>query len=178
MQPSLVRQKISRGETVLCAKTCYQDPELVELVGSLGFDGIWICLEHKRVDPATVYALIQACRLSGADAIIRIKPANYTDLLWLLESGARGLMLPRVRHIDEVREVVAAMKFHPQGRRGYDGIHAEANFGATKPADYMAEANRENYLIVQIRGNGSGPPHRSDCRPARGRCAVRPGRAT
>ncbi len=141
---------MSRGETVLCAKTCYQDPELVELVASLGFDGVWICMEHKRIDPATVYSLIQACRLGGADAIMRVKPSNYTDLLWLLESGARGLMIPRVTHIDEVRWIVDAIKFHPQGKRGYDGIHVESNFGAMKPLDYMAEANRENFLMIQI----------------------------
>ena len=150
MSPSLVRQKIARGETVWCAKACYYDPELVELMSGFGFDGIWICLEHKRLDPSTTYSLIQACRLGGADAIMRVKPANYTDLLPLLEAGARGIMLPRVRSVDEVREVVAAMKFPPMGRRGYDGIHADARFGLGSAADYMAGANRETFLIVQI----------------------------
>ena len=98
MQPSLVLQKIARGETVITAKAGYTDPELVELVASSGFDAVWICLEHKRMDPSTVYALIQACRLGGADALIRVKPSNYTDVLHLIEAGARGIMLPRVVH--------------------------------------------------------------------------------
>jgi 2-keto-3-deoxy-L-rhamnonate aldolase RhmA len=150
MKPSRVRQKIAHGDTILCAKACYQDPELVELIGAHGFDGIWICLEHKRVDPSIIYALIQACRLSGTDAIMRVKPSNYSDLLWLLESGARGIMLPQVRHPDEVQKVVAAIKFPPVGRRGFDGIHADANFGLGSAADYMAEANRETFLVVEI----------------------------
>ena len=54
MQPSLVLQKIARGETVITAKAGYTDPELVELVASSGFDAVWICLEHKRMDPSTV----------------------------------------------------------------------------------------------------------------------------
>lgn len=147
---SLVRQKLTRGETVLTAKACYADPELVELIASSGFDAIWICLEHKRVDPALVYSLIQACRLGGADALIRVKPANHADVLWLLESGARGLMIPRVRHPDEVSEVVGMMKFHPQGRRGSDVIHADANFGREALPDYLATANCETFLVVQI----------------------------
>src|SRR3954454_9656803 len=97
MSASVVRKKLAAREQVFCAKSCYQDPELVELMASSGFSAIWICLEHKRIDPATVYAMIQACRLGGADALLRVKPANYTDLLWLLESGARRIMLPRVR---------------------------------------------------------------------------------
>lgn len=150
MSPSVVRQKIARGEDVITAKAAYADPELVELIASTGFDAVWLCLEHKRLDPALMYALIQACRLGGADALVRVKPANHADLLWLLESGARGLMLPRVRHPDEVREVVAAMKFYPQGRRGSDAIHADAHFGRLPLADYMVTANRETYLLVQI----------------------------
>ena len=107
MNPSLLKRKLASGDTVLTAKVCYQDPELVELMASSGVDGIWICLEHKRIAPDTLYAMIQACRLGGAEAIIRVKPSNYTDLLYMLEAGARGIMLPRVRHPDEVREVIA-----------------------------------------------------------------------
>ena len=150
MQPSSVLQKIRAGETVITAKSCYTDPELVELIASSGFDAVWICLEHKRVDAAMVYSLIQACRLGGADALIRLKPSNHTDVLHVIEAGARGLMLPRVKHPDEVREVVQAMKFPPLGCRGYDGVHAEADFGRLKPADYLAQANSENFLVVQI----------------------------
>ena len=150
MNPSVVRQKIARGEAVFTAKACYADPELVELMASTGFDAIWICLEHKRIDPALMYALIQACRLGGADALVRVKPANHADVLWLLESGARGLMLPRVRHPDEVREVVAAMKFFPQGRRGADVIHTDSDFGRMALPDYIQSANRETFLVVQI----------------------------
>lgn len=150
MPVSSVRKKIASGEPIICAKASYQDPAVVELIGTFGFDAIWVCLEHKKMDPAAVYAYIQACRLNGVDALMRVKPGNYTDLLWLLESGARGLMLPRVRHVDEARELVDAMKFPPVGRRGYDGVHAESNFGHMSPADYIRDANRENYLVVQI----------------------------
>ncbi|MBI5770514.1 MAG: hypothetical protein HZA93_22240 [Verrucomicrobia bacterium] len=150
MSPSFVRQKLARGETILTAKACYADPELVELMASSGCDAIWLCLEHKRLDPSLVYSLIQACRLGGADALVRVKPANHADVLWLLESGARGLMLPRVRHPDEVRTVIDAMKFFPAGRRGSDVIHADSDFGRQSLADYTVVANRETFFVVQI----------------------------
>jgi len=150
MTPSTVRRKLSRDETILTAKACYADPELVELIASSGCDAVWLCLEHRRPDPAVVYSLIQACRLGGADALVRVKPSNHADVLWLLEAGARGLMLPRVRHPDQVAAVVEAMKFHPQGRRGGDAIHADAAFGRAPFPEYLATANRETFLVVQI----------------------------
>lgn len=150
MFASTVLQKLNRGEEILTAKACYADPELVELVASAGFDALWLCLEHRRLDPSLVYSLLQACRLGGADALVRVKPSNHADLLWLLESGARGLMLPRVRTAAEVREVVAMMKFHPEGRRGGDVVHADSNFGRAPLADYLATSNRQTFLVVQI----------------------------
>lgn len=132
------------------AKACYQDPELVELMASSGVDGIWICLEHKRIAPDVLYALIQACRLGGADPIMRVKPSNYADVIYLLEAGVAGIMLPRVRHPDEVRAVVDLMKFPPLGHRGYDGIHVDSDFGRAVPAKYFEHANRETLLLVQI----------------------------
>lgn len=150
MTPSFVRKKLAQGEIVITAKACYQDPELVELIASSGFDAVWICLEHRRLDPTAVYSLIQACRLGGADALIRVRPSNYADILWLLEAGVRGIMLPRVRHPDEVRALLAAAKFPPQGNRGCDLVHPDCNFGRGSMSEYFVAANRENFVVVQI----------------------------
>lgn len=147
---SKVRRKLTANEAVLAAKLCYADPELAELMASGGIDALWICLEHRKLDPALVHALVQACRLGGADAFIRVKPSNYSDLLWLLEAGAHGLMLPRVRHPDEARAFVEAAKFPPLGRRGCDAIHADCDFGRRPLAEYVAAANDRTFLAVQI----------------------------
>lgn len=150
MTHSQVLQKLRRGETVVTAKACYNDPELVEILASSGFDAVWICLEHRRFDPSAIVSLIQACRLGGADAFLRVKPSNHTDLLYLLESGAHGILLPKVVHPDEVRAVVDMMKFPPMGSRGFDGVHVDSDFGRRPAEDYLAGANRENFLAVQI----------------------------
>ncbi len=150
MLRSRIRTKLTRGETVLCAKAGYQDPEIVELMGTYGFDGLWLCLEHRKLDPSVVGHLIRAARLGGMDTIVRTRPSNYADLIWLLEAGARAIMLPKVVSPAEVREVVDAMKFPPEGRRGLDGVQAESAFGRFPARDYIAQANHENVLVVQI----------------------------
>jgi 2-keto-3-deoxy-L-rhamnonate aldolase RhmA len=55
-----------------------------------------------------------------------------------------------VRTVEEVREVVAAMKFFPLGRRGADVVHADSAFGRAALPDYLASANRETFLVGQI----------------------------
>ena len=147
---SRVKQTLASGGVAFAAAASYHDPELVELLASSGVDAVWICTEHRAIAAPTMHALVSACRLGGADALVRVKPATHTDLLPLLEIGVRGLMIPRVRDVAEVRAVVDDIKFPPLGRRGYHGGHIDARFGRMKPADYMAEANRETYLVVQI----------------------------
>jgi 4-hydroxy-2-oxoheptanedioate aldolase len=150
MHSSSLRAKLQTGGPAITVKTSHHNAEIVEMMGAFGFDAIWICAEHKRLDHAQLATLLLACRVHQVDAIVRIKPSNYADISWLLDAGARGIMLPRVREVGEVRDVVAAMKFPPHGRRGFDGIQAEADFGRMPASEYMAEANAQNYLLVQI----------------------------
>ena len=126
------KEKLCSGEPVFMVKLLYQDPALFELVGMLGFDCVWICNEHIGIDPSRMESLIRACRISGMDAVVRVKPANYQALLHPLEFGAKGIMCPRVQDADEVRELVRNIKFYPEGRRGVDGVNAEAGFGLSR----------------------------------------------
>jgi 2-keto-3-deoxy-L-rhamnonate aldolase RhmA len=116
---------------VITAKASYLHPEIVDFMGAFGFDAIWICGEHKRLDHSQLGTLLLACRAHQVDAIVRIKPSNYAEISWLLDAGVRGIMLPRVREVGEVRDVVTAMKSPPARAQGFHGIQAEADFGRT-----------------------------------------------
>lgn len=150
MRNSVVKEKLSNGETVLCVKSGYHDPEIIELIGLKGFDCIWIDIEHRSIDPATLDTLIRTCRLTDIDSVIRLRPYNYTSVLQLLEAGANGIMLPHVKGPAEVKEILSNMKFYPEGRRGFDGIHPDSNCGILPPKVYMNLANLNNFLIIQI----------------------------
>ncbi len=147
---SIVRKKLVADEVVVCAKASYVDPEIVEMIGQAGFDCVWICLEHRRLDPSVIKTLILASLKSGCDCMVRVKPRDHTDLAYLLEAGARGIMVPQVRGVEEVEEVVAMMKFPPVGRRGFDVIHADADMGSVSLEDYVAHENDNTFLVVQI----------------------------
>jgi 4-hydroxy-2-oxoheptanedioate aldolase len=150
MIASVVREKLSEGAPVFSAKACYADPEIVEMIGQAGFDCMWLCLEHRKLDPSVVRSLIQAARIGGCDSLIRVKPENHADLSYLLESGARGIMLPQVRDLEEVQCVVEMMKFPPLGRRGFDTIHADADCGSARLEEYTRHENENTFLVVQI----------------------------
>ena len=150
MTHSIVLQKIRKNQTVFSLKCCYADPELIEIMGRSRFDCLWICLEHRKLDATLLDCLIRSCRLAGVDALFRVKPGAHSDLLYLLEAGVQGIMIPQVRHLNEIKQVIETIKFQPLGKRGLDMIHADSDFGTIPPVQYIRSANENTFLVVQV----------------------------
>ncbi len=151
MHPSTVKRKLAAGEPVLAAKANFMCPQVVELIGSLGYDCLWLCNEHLSLDASRLDHLLTAARASGMDTMLRrALGGSYADLLQPLELGVHGFMFPRVRSVAQLRQAVADVKFPPEGRRGLDGVNADAEFGLLPLGDYLARANRETFLVAQI----------------------------
>ncbi|MFV0336883.1 MAG: HpcH/HpaI aldolase family protein [Chthoniobacterales bacterium] len=142
-----VKEKLAANEPVLCARLGYQDPGLVDLVSRLGIDCAWICTEHVAIDPFRLRSIIQAVRYGGAEALVRIRPSNYSDIIKVLEMGATGLLIPWIKTANEVREIVEMSKFYPQGRRGCDGSQVDADYGLKPFKDYLKDANDSTFII-------------------------------
>ncbi len=150
MRKSIVKEKIKNGETIICARCCYTDPEITGLMAMMGYHYVWICTEHRRIDSPMLAALTQACVNNGADAVVRLRPSNYSDIGTLLDSGVTGIMIPQVKGPEEIREVVAAMKFPPDGHRGTGGTSVDSDYGLASPEEYLTTANENNFLIAQV----------------------------
>ncbi|MFX5562895.1 aldolase/citrate lyase family protein, partial [Acinetobacter baumannii] len=58
------------------------------------------------------------------------------------------VMLPYVQNAEEARAAVDAMMYPPKGQRGVAAMHRASRYGRFK--DYVARANDETFLIVQI----------------------------
>ena len=150
MRKSVVKERMRKGETIVGARCCYTDPEVMGLMAMLGFHFNWICTEHRRIDPPMLAALTQACVKNGADVVVRLRPSNYSEIGTLLDSGVTGIMIPQVKGPEEVREVAAAVKFPPEGHRGSGGNSVDSDYGLTLPEEYFPTANENTFLIVQV----------------------------
>lgn len=61
------------------------------------------------------------------------------------------ILVPLIRSVDEVKEVVAAAKFPPQGRRGFGSPIAMQNFSPVPSfTEYLQQANDAIVTMVQI----------------------------
>jgi 4-hydroxy-2-oxoheptanedioate aldolase len=150
MRPSRIKAKLSRNEPVLLTTLHLTDPSLYELTSLLGFDGIWMDLEHHGYSVETAMTLMRAARVGSSDILARPAKGEFMRLGRMLEAGAQGIMYPRCDDADEARQVVRWSKFAPLGQRGFDSGNADMPY-CTMPMDrYLREANEQTFLVIQI----------------------------
>jgi 4-hydroxy-2-oxoheptanedioate aldolase len=150
MRFSRVKAKIRRGEPALIVTCHFIDPSVFELTSLLGFDGIWLDLEHHSTSTETASQLMRAARVGVSDVIVRPAKGEFMRIGRILEAGAQGIMYPRCETAEEAAQVVRWSKFGPEGERGIDGANPDAPYCAVPMAEYIKLANEHTLIIVQI----------------------------
>ncbi|HEV2381462.1 MAG TPA: aldolase/citrate lyase family protein [Terriglobia bacterium] len=151
MVTSRVLQKLRAGGFVrVVGVNRVMDPWLVEVIGKMGFDLIWLDLEHRAHGYDVIDPISLACRATGIDLMVRIPKAEYGSPMRALEGGAQGIMVPHCRSAEEARQWVRWCRYPPLGERGFDSVGADADFGLSDPKQYLQCANRETFLVLQI----------------------------
>jgi 2-keto-3-deoxy-L-rhamnonate aldolase RhmA len=126
-------------------------PKMVELVaGCGGFDAVWLDHEHAGLSTAQIEEAARAARGCGLDSFVRMAATDYAGVMRMFEAGAGGIMAAMVKGAAEAEELMAWSKFHPRGRRGINGSGVDGRYGSDNLAEYMARANAETVVGVQI----------------------------
>jgi 4-hydroxy-2-oxoheptanedioate aldolase len=150
MRLSRVKAKLRRNEPALITTLHYTDPTLYEMTSLMGFDGIWMDLEHHHYTVETAANLMRAARVGASDIIARPAKGEFMRMDRLLEAGAQGIMYPRCESAQEAAEVVRWARFAPLGERGVDGANADAPYCFMPLTQYLKQANEETLVVVQI----------------------------
>lgn len=150
MKKSIVKSKLAANEPVLITQLHLTDPSIFEMASLMGFDCLWIDLEHHSYSLETASQLMRAARVGNSDVIARPAKWEYMRMARLLEAGATGILYPRCDDAAEAREVVKWAKFAPLGKRGVDGSGPDLPFRFNSTTEYIDAANRETFIIVQV----------------------------
>jgi 4-hydroxy-2-oxoheptanedioate aldolase len=150
MRSSRIKAKLRRNEPALITTLHYTDATLYEMTSLMGFDGIWMDLEHHHYSVETAANLMRAARVGTSDIIARPAKGEYMRMARLLEAGAQGIMYPRCESAEEAAEVVRWAKFAPIGERGVDSANADAPYCSAPINQYLKKANDETMVILQI----------------------------
>lgn len=126
-------------------------PKLIEIVGEHdGFDALWLDAEHAGLGMKEIELATMAARYYGLDNFVRQPATDYASIMRSLEAGAGGVMISMARGPEDVEQAVRWAKFFPRGERGMNGGNRDGRFGLTPLPEYVAKANAETFVGIQI----------------------------
>ncbi len=124
--------------------------QLAELAIRIGFDTVWIEMEHGPTDFTRAEALCQAAEAAGGFGTIRATDGQRSSVLRALETGARIIVVPMIDIPEQARSVVDFGKFPPLGQRGFNTRSRGLDYGLMPVAELFQQANARTHLFVQI----------------------------
>jgi 2-dehydro-3-deoxyglucarate aldolase/4-hydroxy-2-oxoheptanedioate aldolase len=147
-QSRILRVIREGGVALICNPSFTYSWRVTEMVARMGFDGVWVDMEHRDFTYEEAAVMTLAARAADCDAVVRIRKDSYADFFRPLEDGAAGIMVPHIKTRPEAEFAVYNAKYAPVGRRGMDGVGADTFYGLHQ--DDHTEANRETFVLVQI----------------------------
>lgn len=129
-----------------------------ECLGRSGFDYMIIDNEHGTFEGESTVDAIRGANLSGIIPFVRVREISRASMMKPLDVGAKGLIIPFVENVEDVKNIIKWAKYSPVGTRGFCPSRKDG-WGCDHPSDLpMYEAmdywNKETLVIPQCETAG------------------------
>ena len=123
-------------------------PVSAEVCAAAGFDWVLLDLEHGAGGEEQVRDVVPAAGSYGVPTLVRVEAAERIRIGRALDSGAAGIMLPRLNSAAEVQAALTHLRYPPAGDRGVATYNRACRFGMDPGA--LDRADQETLCVVQI----------------------------
>lgn len=123
-------------------------PVAIEVMAQAKPDFICIDWEHSQIARDQIENLVRASDIHRVPAMVRVPGHAPEEIAAALDSGATGILAPRVSTAAQAAAIVKASRYPPEGERGV-GPSRATNYGYGI-FDYLARANASNLVAVQV----------------------------
>lgn len=150
-RPNALKQRLRAGKRALGCWTTLGSPPVIELLAFCGFDYLLLDQEHGFGEPSALLQSLQAMAATPAcTSIVRVPSNDPNYLKRVLDAGVEGVMVPSINTATDARDVVAACRYPPAGRRGSALGSARASDYGIRAPEYREVAADELLIVCQI----------------------------
>ena len=153
-----MKRKMQEGIPVIGTFFGLNSTLAVECLGLAGLDFLVIDSEHGPADVEITLNFILAAELRGITPLVRVKNHHRDSILKMLDIGAKGLVIPCMEKLEDIRDVVKYGKYYPTGQRGVamarSGGFGFEPFSSGNIEKYFQVCNEETLLIPQCETRG------------------------
>lgn len=145
----IIREKLKSKKFLIGSHITGTDPQMTEIISSMGFDYLWIDTEHTAIDKGALINHLIAVRASGVPAFVRIPWNDATLAKPVLDMGADGIVFPMIKTVEDAKYAVSSCLYPPDGIRGF-GPRRATRFGLDSVSDYIHSESRKIFKLLQI----------------------------
>jgi len=143
-----LKKMLREGQPVIGATITVASVEIAAQAAALGYDFLWIEMEHSPITLETLRNMVLATRGLKGVPIARVPVNELWTAKRVLDAGALGVIFPFCSTPELARQAAAACKYPPLGRRGSGpGLAA---FRWPTPEGYHTFADNNVIVVVII----------------------------
>ena len=143
-----VKNKLKRHQVSLGSWIASAHISVAEILAGAGFEWIAVDMEHSNITLAELPALFAAIENGGAAPLVRLPENDPSLARRVMDTGARGVIVPMVNTRKDAERVVEAVKYSPEGKRGV-GIARAHGYGRSFK-EHVKRSNDDVLVVVQI----------------------------
>jgi 4-hydroxy-2-oxoheptanedioate aldolase len=134
-----VKQALKQGKSAFgCSCLQFRSPDVIRALAAAGLDWAFLDSEHGAFDLETLNDMMRVAVREGFCPIVRVADLQYPLIARALDSGAQGILLPRVESPELLEKAISWTRYPPMGVRGYGLSAAHLEFESVSMADAIA----------------------------------------
>lgn len=144
-----IKEKVNARLPMTGTHVNLSDPIVTEILSSIGYDFVWVDMEHTSLSCEQVHTHLLAAKAGGTPVIVRVPVDDLTFTKRILEMGPAAVVFPMVRDAEHAKRLLDDTLYPPYGTRGC-GPKGAIRYGIDDEPAYYREGHLEMCRFVQI----------------------------
>jgi 4-hydroxy-2-oxoheptanedioate aldolase len=150
MNGKQLRAALHQGRRVYGTLITTPSPHWPKAVQSTGLDFVFIDTEHIPIERTTLAWMCRTYAALGLAPIVRIPSPDPYEACVALDNGAEGVLAPYVETVEQVRQLVGAVRYRPLKGASLARITHEGVPPAEPLNSYIEKRCAGNILLINI----------------------------
>lgn len=150
MNQNSLAGKMNAGKTIYGTCITSTAPLWGKAARNAGLDFVFLDTEHVPLERMEVAALCQLYSAMGVAPVVRIPSPDPFRACQMLDAGATGVVAPYIETVEQVQEMVGAIKYRPlKGKRLQKALQNPLTL-EEELKKYLENYNRDKLCIINI----------------------------
>ena len=147
-----IKLRLKQGEVVLGTWCTIPSPSVVNVIAAAGLDFVIIDMEHGSHSFQTAEDMIRAAEVENCAPIIRVSKNDDSFITCALDIGAHGVIVPHIETVEDAKNAVDYVKYHPFGHRGFSPYTRAGGYSKNDIDKHTDRENKKTMTILLIEG--------------------------